>query len=635
MSKKPTVKILVGYHKPAYLLKNDVFVPIHLGRALVKEDSKDGKISEEDYQWMLNNMIGDDTGENISNLNRKFCELTALYWAWKNYDKIDNPDYIGFCHYRRFLDFSENIDYNHIKNGIVYKDRIDTNDILPYNKKFVDNISEYDIVHGDLINHNLSVKEQFVELETPQFGLRAYIFNEVLDYLKDIYPTYSDAIKEYTSSKKHYWYNCFIMKKEYFEEYCEMLFSVLLHFDKKIDYDLLTINGQRILAYISERLLGIFITKNKDANILYRPIAFFSNTDIERDVIPAYTTNSVPIVISGDNNYAPYLGVCIKSIIENSTSQNNYEIYILEADIDMYYKTEILKMQSANVYIKFINISNTLNSIDINSLYTCNHFTIATYFRFFIPRIFRKFKKILYLDCDTIVLDDVSILYNIDLHNKYIAAVQDIEMFRAVYNDKFYHSNWGEYLEKTLQLTSKSGYFQAGVMIFDIKKLLDYNFEQKCLDLLSRIKPIYVDQCIMNSVLQNKVLYTNIEWNVQWQIPLHVNIEHQLPYHLCKKYKESLNKPKIIHYAGNIKPWNNTNYSLSAYWWMYARKTSFYEELLIKLFSINKQNNVNIKKIDTLKYWRYKILSEITFGNMRKKYKEKKKKMKEIIISMQ
>ena len=101
MINENNVKILVGYHKPAYLLKTDVLVPIHLGRALATDASKDGKMSQEDYQWMLDNMIGDDTGDNISHLNREFCELTAIYWAWKNYDKLGNPDYIGFMHYRR------------------------------------------------------------------------------------------------------------------------------------------------------------------------------------------------------------------------------------------------------------------------------------------------------------------------------------------------------------------------------------------------------------------------------------------------------------------------------------------------------------------------------------------------------
>ncbi|HBK6302481.1 TPA: DUF4422 domain-containing protein, partial [Campylobacter jejuni] len=107
-NQNPSIKILVGYHKPAELLKDDILTPIHLGRALATEASKDGNISKDDYKWMCENMIGDDTGDNISYLNRCLNELTGIYWAWKNYDKLGNPDYIGFMHYRRHFIFDNN-----------------------------------------------------------------------------------------------------------------------------------------------------------------------------------------------------------------------------------------------------------------------------------------------------------------------------------------------------------------------------------------------------------------------------------------------------------------------------------------------------------------------------------------------
>lgn len=147
--KKPTVKILVGYHRPAVLLKDEVLTPIHLGRALATEASKDGSMSKEDYQWMLDNMIGDDTGENISEENRKYCELTALYWAWKNYDKLGNPDYIGFMHYRRHLSFNLNKHFNDDKYGFVQEKEINEEYLSKYHldaDSIVDVLSRYDIV---------------------------------------------------------------------------------------------------------------------------------------------------------------------------------------------------------------------------------------------------------------------------------------------------------------------------------------------------------------------------------------------------------------------------------------------------------------------------------------------------------
>lgn len=116
------VKILVGYHKPAAIIKDrDTFIPIHLGRALNPEiaarasfskqaDQTNLEIKKKNYQWLVENVMGDDMGDNISDRNRRYCELTGIYWAWKNLDKLGNPDYIGLNHYRRqfAFDFPEN-----------------------------------------------------------------------------------------------------------------------------------------------------------------------------------------------------------------------------------------------------------------------------------------------------------------------------------------------------------------------------------------------------------------------------------------------------------------------------------------------------------------------------------------------
>ena len=83
------VKILVACHKNTALLKSKILLPIQVGAALGKEK--------------LENMLADDTGENISEKNPMYCELTAQYWAWKNLE----ADYYGFFHYRRYLNFSD------------------------------------------------------------------------------------------------------------------------------------------------------------------------------------------------------------------------------------------------------------------------------------------------------------------------------------------------------------------------------------------------------------------------------------------------------------------------------------------------------------------------------------------------
>ena len=107
------LKVLVCYHKPSVLPPlNSCFVPIHVGRALNNASSKDGQINNTDQEWLLSHMIGDNTGQNISTENRKYCELTAIYWAWKNYRALGNPDYIGLSHYRRLFNLNKvNLDF--------------------------------------------------------------------------------------------------------------------------------------------------------------------------------------------------------------------------------------------------------------------------------------------------------------------------------------------------------------------------------------------------------------------------------------------------------------------------------------------------------------------------------------------
>ena len=85
------IKILVACHKPGEVYQNEVYVPIQAGRALYK--------GIKELEWME----GDDTGDNISNKNTKYSEMTVQYWAWKN---LKDVEYIGFCHYRRYFDFT-------------------------------------------------------------------------------------------------------------------------------------------------------------------------------------------------------------------------------------------------------------------------------------------------------------------------------------------------------------------------------------------------------------------------------------------------------------------------------------------------------------------------------------------------
>lgn len=276
------IKILISYHKPSTLFKSDILTPMHVGRALVSESSKDGIMSEEDYQWLLDNTIGDDTGENISYKNRGYCELTGIYWAWKNYDKLGNPDYIGFMSYRRLLIFNE-FEYDKREQNIEEKAyrEIWTNSDKDFIKKYGLDfetinkyIPKYDLIlpmksELKLVNTNTAREDWIKNIE----GVNVEDYDKMTKYILENYPDYRDSIIEQINTSRRYFYQLFIIKKDLFFDYCDFLFSILDKLDKVINSSNYSINGKRTLAYLGEALFDLRMRKLiNDRNIKYKEL---------------------------------------------------------------------------------------------------------------------------------------------------------------------------------------------------------------------------------------------------------------------------------------------------------------------------------------------------------------------------
>lgn len=207
------VKILVGYHKKGILLKNDVFVPIHLGRSLYE-----GKDQSEDKEWLYSNLIGDNSGENISQYNQDFCELTGIYWAWKNFSTIGNPDYVGFMHYRRWLALNGwSLPKN--RNDIIAVDR--SSFLRKNNKESVSQI----LTTGDVFTRT--------PLDFFETKGRESCREKGFDYIKTKYPILYNIYLEQKKKNCLYASNIFVMKREDFFKYCEILFDILNNYNSE------------------------------------------------------------------------------------------------------------------------------------------------------------------------------------------------------------------------------------------------------------------------------------------------------------------------------------------------------------------------------------------------------------------
>ena len=203
-------KILVVYHKKAPMFKNEVLEPIHAGRSCADEASKDGMLPRDDYDWLCRKMIGDDTGggqNNISHLNRDINEWSVIYWAWKNYEKLGNPDYIGLMHYRRLFDF----------RGVVNTDRCSYAGALGLKKKYLKKIfTKYDFVY----RNGFHVKDKTLHTFEP-YQLEAKLSD-------DNHPLLYNEYLKFNAEQIFYPNNIFIMKKDDFFGFCKESFDLMM-----------------------------------------------------------------------------------------------------------------------------------------------------------------------------------------------------------------------------------------------------------------------------------------------------------------------------------------------------------------------------------------------------------------------
>ncbi|MCM1167301.1 MAG: DUF4422 domain-containing protein [Ruminococcus sp.] len=305
MSTDKTAKLLICYHKPDTLLKDEILTPIHVGRAPARQrmDADDSKL-----QWLLENMIGDDTGENISLQNDSYNELTSLYWAWKNYDVLGDPDYIGLMHYRRHFVLKEGEVKVYEINEMASPHYLNYLNYSP--EKLLALLEDCDFVcHlgkvGGIYKHYLA-NHRVEDMEL------------ALKILDEKYPEYADIAKEYMAQDIGNFCNMFIFPREMFFEYCEFIFSILGEFSQRTD-----VSEKRF--FISERLTGIFIFDKMKQGLKYKvlPINFVA----EKINIP------VAYPLKKDNLYAVLLSVI--SALENAKKDTSFTFYMVHgSDID-------------------------------------------------------------------------------------------------------------------------------------------------------------------------------------------------------------------------------------------------------------------------------------------------------------
>lgn len=229
---KDRIKIVVATHKKYDMPKDEMYLPIHVGAK--------GKIDEHGNPLDLG-YVKDDTGDNISSLNPSFCELTGLYWAWKNI----NSDYIGLAHYRRHFS---------TKNKDGFENVMTYNEIEPYLGKIKVFVPKKRRYYIESLYSHYSHTHYAVHLD------------ETKKIIKEMYPEYLNNYDKVLSKKSGYMFNMMILEKSLMNEYCTWLFNILFELQNRINMPELSSFQGRFYGRVSEIIFNVWLDYKMSTN---------------------------------------------------------------------------------------------------------------------------------------------------------------------------------------------------------------------------------------------------------------------------------------------------------------------------------------------------------------------------------
>lgn len=226
------VRIYIAAHKPFNFNYYDFYEPIHVGA--------EGKKSL--------GFLKDNTKDNISSKNSSYCELTGLYWIWKN----SKYDIVGLVHYRRFF-----------YNSVFCK----KNDILD-EQQIQGILKKYDIIVAKRgYTWFSSVKKQYLKKHIKEDLDKCY------NVLKTKYPQYVKSFDKIFDGNNYCPLNMMITNKKIFDEYCEWLFDIMFELEKDVNLnDGRDDYNKRVFGFLSERLFNVWLDYNKQYNYIEKPV---------------------------------------------------------------------------------------------------------------------------------------------------------------------------------------------------------------------------------------------------------------------------------------------------------------------------------------------------------------------------
>ncbi len=572
------IKIGVACHKPSVLPKNSLFMPIQVGAAKAFR--------------RMEGMEHDDIGDNISDKNSSYCELTAQYWLWKNQE----ADYYGLCHYRRFLCFADVKDAKLNERYMIDAYAIDDYNLkrfgLENEEEMRKVIEENDLVVGRL--------QKVENLYTPRGNKKTALghwlahdralinvknLDKMLEILEEVSPEVGKDAREYLDGTEFLGFNCFVMKKEFFDEVCTIEFEVLKKLEQYVDASNYCQQLSRVYGFMGEIICSSYIyhlEKQKKYKIKHVPLVYFNYTDDAPNYKPVENAMAVLFMEDEENDFK--FGTAWRSFLDNVDEKYNYDVLVCFNEITSAIKKTYIEMASKykNVHLRFIDAKYYLSIIQDRTNETTKLLP-------FIPWILKEYKKMIVFGSYVLFKQSIVELWNVELDdNEFVAAPYDV-LTQALYND-IYEETSAKYLSK--QVKNAYNYFDSNVMVIDFEKYRTLS-PKFIFDLNKNEFDEYRNtKGILNIVLEDKYKNISQKWSVLYGDTDF--LKYQLPYAPLDKYNALLKvqaNPSIITYQPN--EWCFCEGTTSEMeFWNIAKTTPLYAEYIYYMSIVLKNNHL-------------------------------------------
>lgn len=290
------------------------------------------------------------------------------------------------------------------------------------------------------------------------------------------------------------------------------------------------------------------------------------------------------VVVAVNDAYAPYLSVLIESIVINTDKGKCIEIVVLFSSLSEE-NQELLRtciIDASNIFLRFENVGKYFDDINLFVAGKNNRSYLSkeTYYRLITPQVLSEYDKILYLDSDIVVQENWVNIFNIDISDYYVAAVNDIWGNWECYLN---NSDLEKYRKRELMLDNPINYFNAGVLLINLEKFRKEYKENELLDLAMSKNWRKHDQDLLNYICRDHVKWLDYSWNLI-ECPSK-KAQSVVPKDEYERYMRCYETPFIIHYATR-KPWYIFDMMHTEAFWQYAFQTP-YKEYLLKQFIQN------------------------------------------------